>query len=196
MIDIVIPSYELYDRLEKCLRSIFNGLHSFNRVIVVDDDSSSQGTLEEYFGDMFPEVLFVRNKERTYFSGTVNHGLQYATAKYVLVLNNDTHIVTPDCFNVMRQEMEEWEVKLISARPGPRRPTGVGHELPGYAFMLEREYLSDLGNLRQDGGFIHFDSDRYLRQQIRDRGDRCAVSTAVIGHYGHASRKYVPAELF
>lgn len=161
----------------------------------MDDESSSQGTLEEYFGGMFPEVLFVRNKERTYFSGTVNHGLKYATAKYVLVLNNDTHIVTPDCFNVMQREYEEWGVKLISARPGPLRKTGVGYCLPGYAFMMEREYLRSLGNLRQDGRFIHFDSDAYLRKQIRDDGEECAVSTAVIGHYGHASRKFVPQEL-
>lgn len=196
MIDIIIPSYELYDRLEKCLKSIFNGQHEFNKVIVVDDDSSSQGTLEEYFGEMFPEVSFVRNKERTYFSGTVNHGLEHATSKYVLILNNDTEVVTPDCFNVMKQELEDWDVKLISARYWRQHPWGVGRELPGYAFMIEREFMESLGNLRQDGEFTHFNSDHNLRTQIKELGHKCAISTAIINHYGHASREFVPEELF
>lgn len=194
MIDIIIPSFELHDRLEKCLESIFNGLHEFNKVIVVDDYSSSP--LEEYFGDKFPEVLFVRNKERTYFSGTVNHGLEHATSKYVLILNNDTEIVTPDCFNVMRQEYEEWGVKCISARYWKQMRYGPDRQLPGYAFMMERDYLKSLGNLRQDGEFVHFNSDHYLRRKIKEQGHGCAVSSAVISHYGHASQQYVPEELF
>ena len=196
MIDIIIPSFELYDHLEKCLKSIFNGQHEFNKVIVVDDYSSSQGSLEEYFGDMFPEVSFIRTKERTFFSGTVNHGLQYASSKYVLVLNNDTEIVTPDCFNVMRQELEDWDVKLISARYWPQHVWGVGRKLPGYAFMMEREFFRDLGYLRQDGKYRHFNSDHNLREKIKKLGFNYAISTAIIRHYGHASRKFVPKELF
>lgn len=193
MIDIVIPCHELYDKIEVCLRSIFNGLHDFNRVVLVDDDSSSQGTLEDALGEMFPEVVYIRNKQRTYFSGTVNHGLEHASAKYVLVLNNDTKVVTPDCFNVMRQELEYWGAGLISARMDELMPYGIKKRIRcgGYAFLMERQRLLDLGGLRSDGSYRHFNSDLLLFEQVGD----VAISSAIINHDRGSSRKYLPDDI-
>ena len=158
----------------------------------MDDDSSSQGTLEEYFGKMFPEIVYVRNKQRACFSGTVNHGLEHATAKYVLVLNNDTKVVTPDCFNVMRQELEDWNVDLISARMDQLMPYGIKKiRCGGYAFLMERQRLLDLGGLRSDGKFRHYRSDIHLFKQIVN----IAISSAIINHDRHSSTKYLTHDI-
>lgn len=195
-VDIIIPCHELYSTLEKCLASLFNGQQFFNKVILVDDDSSELGTLKEYFFNKYPDITYLRNKERTYYSGTVNHGLKYATSKYVLVLNSDTEVVTPDCFGVMIKEYEEHEeVKMLSARAFEKDQYGVMDFALGYAYLMEREFLSSLGNLKEDGYFKHFNSDLRLYQQINELDFKQGVSSALIKHEMSGSGHLVPKRL-
>ena len=142
---------------------------------------------------MFPEVVYIRNKQRTYFSGTVNHGLEHTSAKYVLVLNSDTKVVTPDCFNVMRQELEDWGAGLSSARMDELMPYGIKKRIRcgGYAFLMERQRLLDLGGLRSDGEYRHFKSDLLLFEQVGD----VAISSAIINHDRGSSRKYLTDDI-
>lgn len=195
-VDIIIPCHELYSTLEKCLASLFNGQQFFNKVILVDDDSSELGTLQEYFVNKYPDITYLRNKERSYYSGTVNHGLKYATSKYVMVLNSDTEIVTPDCFGVMIKEYEEHEkVKILSAREREKDEYGVKPFVFGYAFLMEREFLGSLGNLKDDGMYKHFNSDLRLYEQIKRLGFRQGVSSSIIKHKFSRSRHMVPNSL-
>ncbi len=196
-VDIVIPCHEQYDLLDQCLKSIFNGTQRFNKVILVDDDSSSRGTLEEYFSDKFPEIVYVRNKERTYFSGTVNHGLEHVTAKYVLVLNSDTKLVTPDCLSVMVKDLKITPLmKMVNARPNEHRKCGEDTRFThAYAFLMEREFLRSLGDLRSDGLFAHFNSDGFIYHQLKIGKYKRCVSSAIINHRKGSSGHLVPWEL-
>ena len=194
-IDIVIPCHELYHKLELCLKSLFNGQQRFNKVILVDDDSSTQGTLEEFFKDKYPEITYIRNKERSYYSGSVNHGLKYATSKYVIILNSDTVTETPDAFGVMIREYEQYDdVKIICAREIPQQTYGKREFTVGYAYMMEREFLKELGNLRDDGPFRHYNSDLRLYEQIFRLNYTQAVSSAIIRHNRGSSQYLVPEE--
>jgi len=196
-VDIVIPCHEQYDLLELCLKSIFNGTQRFNKVILVDDDSSSRGTLEEYFNDKFPEIKYVRNKERSYFSGTVNHGLEHVTSKYVLVLNSDTEMVTPDCLSVMVEELEcDPLMKMVNARISVHELCGPNTSFTfGYAFLMEREFLRSLGDLRSDGYYAHFNSDCYLYRQLYKGNYQRCVSSVIIKHRKGSSTHLVPKSL-
>ncbi len=70
-VDIVIPCHELYEILGDCIESVLetksHNPNTFGQVILVDDDSSLEGTLEEYFSDKYPDVKYVRNPKRMYF---------------------------------------------------------------------------------------------------------------------------------
>jgi len=200
-VDIVIPCHELYGVLGECIESVLetksHNPNTFGQVILVDDDSSSEGTLEEYFSDKYPDVKYVRNPKRMYFSGTVNHGSDYVTSKYFMMLNSDTLIETPNWLEVMVEEYNsDDKIKIISANFNDRKPYFSGGPFVcGVCLMMEIDLFRQIGKLKSDGKFIHWHSDKKLQNDVRRMGYLNALSTAKIKHLGGRSREYIPNEI-
>lgn len=196
-VDIVIPCHELYEILGNCIESVLESKshnpNTFGKVILVDDDSSSEGTLEEYFSDKYPDVEYVRNPKRMYFSGTVNHGSDYVTSEYFVMLNSDTLIETPNWLEVMVEEYNSNDrIKIISGDVGGHKPSLNGvPPVAGVCLMMEIDLFRQLGKLKSEGRYIHWGSDIRLQDVILKMGYLNAVSTAKIYHIGGRSREYV-----
>ena len=201
-VDIVIPCHELYEILGDCIESVLetksHNPNTFGQVILVDDDSSSEGTLEEYFSDKYPDVKYVRNTKRMYFSGTVNHGSDYVTSKYFIMLNSDTLIETPNWLEVMVEEYNSNDkIKIISANFDHHEPyLSGGPFVAGVCLIMEIDLFRQIGKLRSDGRCVHWDSDIELQMDVLDMGYLNALSTAKIVHLRGQSRRYLPAELY
>ena len=97
-VTISIGSLGRYDRLERCLRSIFeddNGTPSIE-VRVVYNGRGGDGVCEKIESD-FPRVRLIRRKNPLGFCAVHNLALSEATTRYVLVLDDDTVVAKGTC---------------------------------------------------------------------------------------------------
>ena len=87
-VSVIIPNFNGRKYLKSCLESILiQNFKSFD--IIVVDNGSQDGSVE-YLKKEFPEVKVVSLLENLGFSGAVNRGIKITSAKYVVLLNNDT----------------------------------------------------------------------------------------------------------
>lgn len=96
-IDIIIPVYNAYDDLQRCLDSVRRTTAHRHRIILIDD-CSPDSRIREYFdrlrADADPCLTLLANEVNLGFVGTVNRGMALSENDVVL-LNSDT-IVTSE----------------------------------------------------------------------------------------------------
>ena len=105
-VDIVIPTRDRHQLLDRCLESVATSTHSRRQVVIVDNGSREPETLA-YLAALPHRV--VPHPGEFNFSALVNRGVEATAAPYVVLLNNDTVVRTPGWLEAML----EW-----CARPG------------------------------------------------------------------------------
>lgn len=100
LVSIIIPSKDHIEMLDTCLKSILELTTYPNyEVIVIENNSVEEATFDYYeslkgiHGD---RVRIVRWEHEFNFSKIVNFGRKQARGSYLLLLNNDTELLTPD----------------------------------------------------------------------------------------------------
>lgn len=96
-VSIVIPTKNQYEFISQCLKSIEKTTYKNFEIVVVDtgsDDDAVWGLYDEY-KNIFDLTVVKWTKEFN-FSGACNLGAQKATGQYLLFLNNDTEVISPD----------------------------------------------------------------------------------------------------
>ncbi len=95
-IDIIIPIYNAFSDLKKCISSIIvNTDLKYHHLIIIDDCSTDRKIrqfLDELTSDKENNIHLLLNSENLGFPRTVNRGLEYSN-RDVIILNSDT-IVT------------------------------------------------------------------------------------------------------
>ncbi|PWS29202.1 glycosyltransferase family 2 protein [Pedobacter yonginense] len=125
-------------------------------LIFVDNGSAIEHEAE--YKSIYPELVYIRSDRNLGFAGGNNLGIQAATGKYLLLLNNDTEI-TPNLVEVLVSEMEaNPSIGLIS-------PLILYFDQPKtiqYAGFTEMNYLTcrneGIGNMQIDSGQYDKDS--------------------------------------
>jgi GT2 family glycosyltransferase len=210
--DIVIPHYgatpALNDKLYRCLQSIEYAADSF-RVILIDNGSpyfddphSIQYVIDEALTSM-PHVL-IRNSKNLGFVKAINQGLQYSTAPYVVMLNNDT-IVAPGWLDAMRQPFLEdptvglvgpltddagWQGRYHRDHPDAKEWVALppGRMLAFFCAMISRKCLETVGY--QDEAFVPFGGfggDDHYCALAEAKGFRLALQRDVLIHHDRRS---------
>lgn len=100
LVSIVIPSKDHADVLKTCVESVLAKTTYPNyEIIVVDNGSTEQETMSYYdelssrLGERF---TLVKKDMEFNFSRMINMGVSAAKGDYLLLLNNDTELITPD----------------------------------------------------------------------------------------------------
>ena len=88
-VSVVIVSYEVSERLRRCLQS----LDSATEIVVVDN-ASTDGSVA-MVRESFPEVTVVANSENVGFGAAVNQGLAHCSGEMILLLNPDARLQCP-----------------------------------------------------------------------------------------------------
>ena len=103
LISIIIPNKDHADDLDKCLKSIREKSTWTNlEIIVVENNSTKQQTFDYYRKIEQDERIRVIRWEREFnYSAINNFGAQHAAGEYLLLLNNDIEIITPDWIEQM-----------------------------------------------------------------------------------------------
>ncbi|MFA6980674.1 MAG: glycosyltransferase family 2 protein [Ignavibacteriaceae bacterium] len=89
-LSIIIVNYNSFQILTECLDSIykFTDKQTIFEIILVDNNSN-EGDIRDILRK-YPQINLIVNKENRGFSAANNQGLEVATGKYILFLNNDT----------------------------------------------------------------------------------------------------------
>jgi len=111
IIDIVIPSYNGKHLLEKHLASTIKNSPGVNRVIVVDDGSVD--CTEQWLKDKFPDVVCLHQKQNKGFTVSVNLGVKYSKADFIILINNDVSPL-PGYLNSVMAYFEDEKVFAVS----------------------------------------------------------------------------------
>jgi GT2 family glycosyltransferase len=109
--------------LENCIRSI--NQHSTYRnyeIIVVDGYDIPESSLEaisndeSYRGCASPDLQIVRTREPFNFSMRINIGVAKARGKFLLLLNDDTQVLTPDWMESMLELAQQKDIGAVGAK--------------------------------------------------------------------------------
>ena len=103
-VSILIPNYEHIRELKACLNSIFEKTTWSNYEIIIVENNSSSRELFAYYEDIQLEhanVRVVTWAGKFNYSAINNYGAQFCTGEYLLLLNNDTEVITPDWIEEM-----------------------------------------------------------------------------------------------
>ena len=96
VIDIIIPVYNAYDDLQRCLDSVLRTATSPCRLILIDD-CSPDSRIAGYFGTLRGKndarLLLLRNEVNLGFVGTVNRAMALGRSD-VILLNSDTVVTS------------------------------------------------------------------------------------------------------
>ena len=100
LVSIIIPTKDHVDVLQTCLNSIFDKTTYDNyEIVVIENNSVESGTFSYYrqLTDEHPSNVRVVTWEKEFnFSKLMNFGAKYARGEYLLLLNNDTEVITPN----------------------------------------------------------------------------------------------------
>ena len=135
LISIIIPSYNAYKDIHRCLESIYKFLpKDLIEVIVVDNGSKND--LAKKIEAGFPITKVIKNKKNLGFGKANNQGAKAAQGKYLFFLNQDTYFFNHS-FSAVCDFLTNEEVDIL----GPKLL------YPDKKLQFTAGYFPKLGNL-------------------------------------------------
>ncbi len=118
MISIIIPNYNHLEDLKKCIDSIIlKTTYDNYEIIVVENNSDDKELFEyyEYISTVFGVRVIKYEKEFNY-SDINNVAVEQANGEYVVLLNNDTEIITLDWLQQLLMYAQRDDVAAVGAK--------------------------------------------------------------------------------
>ncbi len=91
-VSIIFVNWNSDDYLREAVKSVYQQTHSISFEIIVVDNASTAGNIENLRID-FPEICLIRSSENLGFSRANNLGVKHARGKSILFLNPDTKLL-------------------------------------------------------------------------------------------------------
>lgn len=154
-VTIIIPTHNRPDLLQRCLQALAKTRYRDYRVMVVDNENHDPAA-RRYLDQLEHEVVAISNRpgQGFSFSHVMNEAVRRASTDYVLLLNDDTEVVTPEWLSSLVGLAELPGVgatgALLRYGDGKVQHAGVVHGIDGmcdHAFKLIR---------RGDNGFLSY----------------------------------------
>lgn len=119
LISIIIPNKDHIDDLKRCMESIEQkSTYKNYEYIIVENNSTDPATFEYYkkLEAENPKVRMVYWDGVFNYSAINNYGASFAKGEYLLLLNNDTEIINPDCLEELMGYCMRKDVGAVGAR--------------------------------------------------------------------------------
>lgn len=103
-ISIIIPTKDYADVTEQCLKSLFEKTTYTNfEVILMNNNSEEQATFRLFnkYKKMYPNFRVIDANYEFNYSKINNQAVNEAKGEYIVLLNNDTEIITPNWLQIM-----------------------------------------------------------------------------------------------
>ena len=119
LVSIIIPTRNLGSTLNTCLKSIFEkSTYPNYEVIVIDNGSNELETLSvfEFWKEQEPERFKCYKLDIPFnYSRINNYAVTQANGDYLLLLNNDTEVMTPDWIEGMVEQAQREKIGAVGA---------------------------------------------------------------------------------
>lgn len=119
-ISIIIPNYEHLGDLKRCIRSIIEKSTYDNYEIVIVENNSKSKEIFDYYEKLTSEnenIKVITWERKFNFSAINNYAISEATkGEYLLLLNNDTEIITPEWMEEMLMYAQRGDVGAVGAK--------------------------------------------------------------------------------
>lgn len=147
MVSILIPNYEHKKELETCLNSVFEKTTYKNYEVIVIENNSKSHEIFLYYQEIqkkWSNLKVVTWDGKFNFSAINNFGAKFASGKHLLLLNNDTEVISPDWIQEMLMYSQRKDVGAVGAKlyypDNTIQHAGIGIGLLGLAGHLHRNF--------------------------------------------------------
>ena len=148
-VSILIPTCDHMRDLETCVESIYaRTTYPDFEILLIENNSKEEQTFRSYerMQKEHPDTLKVLTWQGKGFnySALNNFGAQYATGEYLLLLNNDTEVITPGWLEEMVMYAQQKRVGCVGAKllypDDTIQHAGVGFGIGGVAGHLHKYF--------------------------------------------------------
>ncbi len=119
LVSIIIPNKDHIEDLDKCIKSISEKSTYKNYEIIIVENNSLWKETFEYYRQLEAEndrCKVIYWKDEFNFSAINNFGAKEAKGEYLLLLNNDTEIITPEWIEELLGYCQREDVGAVGAR--------------------------------------------------------------------------------
>ena len=92
-VSIIIVNYNTKDLTKKAIQAVFDKTEGVEYEIIVVDNDSKDGSVEELKKTFQDKIIIIEPKENLGFGRANNLGIKQANGKYVFLLNSDTELI-------------------------------------------------------------------------------------------------------
>lgn len=118
-VSILIPNKDHWKILKKCLKSILDLTTYENYEIVVIENNSEETETFKFYETLKqnPKIKILEFKEKGFnYSKLINFGVKNVDGDFILQLNNDTKLLTPDWLELLIGYAQNKEIGAVGAR--------------------------------------------------------------------------------
>ena len=105
LVSVIIPTKDHADILDNCIKSIAEKSTYDNYELVIIENNSTEKATFDYYDKLqakYPDIVRLVTWEHEFnFSKLMNFGVAHAKGNYLLLLNNDTEVITPNWIETM-----------------------------------------------------------------------------------------------
>lgn len=119
LVSIIIPTKDHINFLETCISSIISkSTYSNYEIVLVENNSVKQETFTYYkmLSEKYKQVKIVTWENEFNFSKIINFGVKHSAGDYLLLLNNDTEVITDNWIELMLGHAQRSEVGAVGVR--------------------------------------------------------------------------------
>ncbi len=118
-VSIIVPTRDHGEDVDRCLRSIFSkGTYNDFELLLVDNGSTDPASIAIFqkWAKREPRVRVVPHDVPFNFSEINNYGVSQSSGQYVLLLNNDTEVITDDWLEAMIEQAQRPAIGAVGAQ--------------------------------------------------------------------------------
>ena len=117
-VSIVIPNKDHTDVLKRCIDSILQKSTYDNYEIVIVENNSETDEIFAYYESLsqYPNIHVVTWEGEFNYSAINNFGVEHTTGEYLLLLNNDTEVITLDWIEELLMYAQREDVACVGAK--------------------------------------------------------------------------------
>lgn len=118
LVSIIIANKDHVEDLSRCVESIINKSTYENYEIIIVENNSETEQIQEYYREItkHPKVQVVTYQGAFNYSKINNYGATFAKGEYVLLLNNDTEVITEGWMEEMLMYGQREDVGVVGAK--------------------------------------------------------------------------------
>lgn len=120
LVSIVIPTKDRVGLLRNCIDSIVEKTEYHNYEILLVDNQSHEETTFQFYADLkqfCPKTIRIVKWDNEFnFSSIMNFGRKHARGSYLLFLNNDTEVISPNWIDIMLGICSRKDVGVVGAK--------------------------------------------------------------------------------